>query len=275
MKKIYLFILTSFILYSCQNTAENTSEPITEETKEDINPKPVIEEEEPTTSTDDEYTYYEFKGSLEGDIPIEIHLNVFGELIQGELFYKKVGKPIRVIGGINEDDYWSISEFAADGNITGLLTGNFKEQKDLTWYSPATRKRRKMDLTLEQKTKKTTVISLFKTDKIIGKYSYQYGEEGPLGNLEVKEAEGDSVYLDLVCLTHAPGRNIASVEETTLYVKDDKISIIYGERGDEFTDCAFDINFYKDFVFIDYIDNRTQCEFGHNAYVSGIFSRVE
>ncbi|MGK0390784.1 MAG: hypothetical protein ACI94Y_003544 [Maribacter sp.] len=71
----------------------------------------------PRISNDNEYTYYEFNGSLEGDIPLEIHLNVFGKLIQGELFYKKVGEPIKVIGEVGENNHWRLLEYAGDGNI--------------------------------------------------------------------------------------------------------------------------------------------------------------
>ena len=274
MKKIYLFILASSLLFSCQNSTDSGAKVIDETTAEEVKAEPVIVEPI-VSSDDDEYTYYEFKGSLEGDIPLEIHLNVFGKLIQGELFYKKVGTPIRVMGEVGENNYWHISEYAADGNITGILSGNFKEQKDLTWVSPMNGKDRKMKLTIGEESKKTAANRIFKTDKIIGQYTYRYGKEGPIGNLVVKEAKGDSVYLDLICLTGAPGRNMATLEEATLAVKDDKISVSFGGPGEEYRNCAFDIKFYKDFVWIHYVDDRMECEFGYNASVVGIFNRVE
>lgn len=215
--------------------------------------------------------YYEYEGELEGGIPIELKFLQSDDIVKGELIYKKVGKPITIIGTVDENGSYRVYEFGEKGMITGILSGNFEsDAKNLSWFSPESRKRLKMEL--ELKSKKDGRFD-FGDNDMVGVYRYEFGKDGALGNLTVDKVTKDSIYFDLICLTHAPGRNMATLEEAAMPINGNKVSIDF--KDDEYYDCAYDIIFYKDFVSIKYVDDRMECGFGHNARVEGIFVKQE
>lgn len=268
MKSQFLFFLLFSIFLSCQNSTPNND--VVEAAEKPKGGESPIEIIAPFTADQSDNGYYEYKGSMDGDIPIEMHFNVVDGVIFGDLFYKKIGKPISIIGEVGANDMWTLSEFDQEGLITGIHYGNFKALKDLTWYSPATEKSRTMDLEMQAK---GSDAPDYKPDDLVGVYKYVFSENGAVGTLNVNEVKGDQVSFDLICLTRAPARNIASVEEAEMTVKDYVIE--YREKEGEYLDCAFDIKFFKDFAQVKYVDERHECEFGHNAYVEGIFKKIK
>lgn len=269
MKKIICFLTIALYFSSC--FLENQPDDIeTEAVVDTVAPKTENPSNELEISNP-EIMYYEYEGTLEGNIPIQLSFHQSDELVKGELIYKKVGKPITIIGTVDEGGYYRILEFGAKGMVTGILSGNFKsDAKNLSWFSPESRKSLKMEL--ELKNKKEDNLDLAHND-ILGDYRYEFGKDGALGNLKVNKVTKDSIYFDLSCLTQAPARNMATMEEAAMVINGNKISIDYKEG--EFYDCAYDILFYKDFAWIKYVDDRAECGFGHNAHVDGIFLKVE
>ncbi len=260
----YLFLLLIFVLNFISCTTNSTNE---ESSKiEEIQNLPLENKNHTTT---DRIISYSFTGSLEGDIPIEISISQFGTVLKGELIYKKVGKPITLIGDASETNYWRVLEFSDKGMVTGILTGDFNNLKKLSWFSPTNRK--SIPMNLESKLIENYSID-FAPKNIGGRYFCKFGKEGYTGSLIIHEVKNDSIYFDVSALTQAPARNMAILKNQVGLLSGNKTFIEFKEE--DYIDCAFQIEFFNGFAQIKHEEERTTCGFGHNAHIDGLFKKM-
>src|SRR5712691_4421400 len=71
-----------------------------------------------------------FRGTIAGNLRIEMTLLRDGERLTGAYFYPKVGKNIALSGAIDKDGNVSISEFDDSGKQTGVFKGKRKPAAD-------------------------------------------------------------------------------------------------------------------------------------------------
>jgi len=74
-------------------------------------------------------TYY-FRGTISGNLPIEMVLVRDGESLKGAYFYPKVGKNITLTGSIDKDGNVSMTEADESGKQTGAFKGKWKAQTE-------------------------------------------------------------------------------------------------------------------------------------------------
>jgi hypothetical protein len=212
-------------------------------------------------------------GNLNGKTPIFIHYQLDSNLIIGEITYlnTKDKLPIRLLGTIEDDKSYRILEFDKTGNITGVIEGQPTEKNfHGSWVSPKTKKELVMILS-----PKDTLISNpdIKPDgsKIFGTYRYHYGENGYNGDFEISKV-GDKIDFRILSLTNVErGPNIAEVEKDTISMNGN--SFIY--KIPDSDSCEFKVNFYKDFVYINYTKGYCENQFGLNATIDGIYLRTK
>lgn len=212
-----------------------------------------------------------YEGVLDNKIQISVWFAEKGNVAKGEIIYKSSGIPIILIGNILNNFYY-LSEFDKTGNVTGVLS--FQASGDSLlgeWYSPANGKR------LNLKLKKVIPIAVDDDFFAVGKtkdgmYKYQYGEEGAVGKIELKKSQPGTMLMNVSNLTAAPARNMAILKDAKLEINED-----YGiyKNKSEFEDCEFMIRFYKDFIYVNYPDDKHECGFGHNAGVEGVYLKVK
>lgn len=73
---------------------------------------------------------YQFEGTLGNNIPVILNFSVNGEyIVVGEIFYTKQKKslPILIVGSVDDNGLYTLSEYMPDGKITGWLSFNIKE----------------------------------------------------------------------------------------------------------------------------------------------------
>ncbi len=278
MKRYSLFLLPLFaIWFSCgTNTTESEAE--TPETAVETTPEPKTNEpgegapkDYPPEGTDYEFKgMYSFEGVLNGNIPVHLWYYVKDNIAKGEITYKKVGEPIRLYGQF-EYGYLRLKEFGKDGNVTGIIS--CFDPTDMKWFSPVTRVN--YDFDVKPTEMKPKAPQMEATGDIVGTYAYQNGEEGHTGTLIVHSVKDKKIKYDLFCLTQAPARNMATVEEAEDDLLDGNRILIDWKGEEEFEDCSFEILFKDGFAAIRYIDERRECMFGHNAHVDGVFAKIK
>ncbi len=268
MKFTYFWLLL-VLLTACQTTPASdneTSEAIVEEPATSESKEPVTME---PSSMDT--TYYEYEGNINGNIPVSFHVYRQDDLLKGELIYKRVGNPITLIGDV-EGGYCRLLEIFPDGNISGILSGQMTGNGEWHWFNPKKREDFDMSVTLSKVSDET--INFAAKDDVTGSYRYSYGEEGYLGNLTVHKVQDNTIHYDIACFTQAPARNMAVLEDETAPF-DGKEAIEKFSDDEMDANCEFRIRFYDGFAKIDYVDDRMDCMFGHNAHVSGIFRKTK
>ncbi|MCB9233478.1 MAG: hypothetical protein H6581_17610 [Bacteroidia bacterium] len=209
----------------------------------------------------------QYKGKLDGRIPVTLELQMQDEIAYGTLVYDKVGTPIKLIGQESGENYYRIMEFEKSGNVTGIWNLSFDgNTASGDCFFPASRK--SMTITLEGSGSGAAAEDL-STNNFKGDYYYQYGDEGASGSFTVISFDEGNLTYEISCVTGPPAYNIASIEEGEGVLMGNTLSY----RNTDFGDCAFDIRFYKGFVAVQYMEGKNDCGFGHNAYVDGIFLR--
>src|SRR6266478_6064845 len=71
-----------------------------------------------------------FRGTIAGNLKIEMTLLRDGERLTGSYFYPKVGKNIALSGTVDKDENVSISESDDSGKQTGVFKGKWKPAAD-------------------------------------------------------------------------------------------------------------------------------------------------
>jgi hypothetical protein len=272
MRSIYLILFTLLAL-ACSRSSEKNHEKSSGSNSfndtEAVTKEPRSEKKEPAGVRLPDLSAWE--GLMNDRIPFSFWLEQKGDVISGELKYKSTGIPIRVIGEWNSYGSYYLREYDKKGNITGVFTIIY-DGKSLSgdWFSPQSDKEFKIVAS-----EKGETGSGILNDKMIaydGVYRYSYGEEGPNGYLEVSHLDGDSINIEFSNTTRAPAYNMADMEA---HVELNGNKAVYKMHDGDYVDCEFEMIFYKDFVFVQYLNDKFECGFGHNAHVSGIYFKLE
>ncbi len=211
-----------------------------------------------------------YAGKLDGKLDASLDLYGLGDVVRGTITYKKSGKPIMVLGSFRTDGTFFLREYQPDGNVTGVISGTEKSKKLIgSWYAPGTDKELKLDFDVVTVQEEGTVTWPYSAKGISGEYGYHFGKEGPSGVLIAKQV-GDKVRFSIDCVTGAPGHNMAMVDaaeapliETGLHYKVPEL------------DCEFQIQFFDGFAVVTFVDEKYDCEFGHNASIEGEFVKLK
>ena len=211
-------------------------------------------------------------GTLNSRIPIFLHYQIIDNLISGEITYlnTKERKPIKVKGTF-ENKHLRILEFEKNGNITGVISGiPNNENFNGSWFSPKTKKELSLELVKSDSIIYSKNIDT-KIDNVYGEYHYQYSETGYQGDVTLTKIDNQNASFNIFSVTAAPSRNIADMETDT--IKLNKTEFVYNLP--ESDGCEVKVQFFKDFVYINYTKGYCLGQFGHNATIDGIFIKTK
>ena len=223
----------------------------------------------------------EWKGFIDEDIGYTLWLAQDGDRVRGEITYDSVGTPITVAGrrySESVDEYF-LREFGPDGNVSGLmiLTGVADGAiANANWG----------DLSMTAVSTGSSAYSFNETVRP-GEFLYAFapflpdGAEpiasddccGPSGRLLLSDIEDDSIWVRIEAVTSGPAFNLAIIPPIELPLSGNRA--LYEETGPFDLDCAFEVVIYNDIVFVDYVDDRFDCQFGNGASVAGIYVLIE
>lgn len=214
---------------------------------------------------------YAWEGTINNKIPVFLWATTRGDVLFGEIVYKNIGKPIKLRGTIEKDNSFRVFEFEPSGNITGIITG-MQENNNFNgeWFSPKTRDEFKLILKLKD-TSLTAIDTTTTAKKYSGIYTYGFSDAGHQGYLKVTKLRADDYTFEINNVTEAPGRNMATAGPDTVTIKNNQF--IY--KSDYSANCEYKIRIFKDIVVINYIDDKTDCGFGHNATVDGVYLKTK
>jgi hypothetical protein len=188
-------------------------------------------------------------------------------IIVGAITYKKTGQPIPLRGVRIDSTEYRIQEFGNQGTVSGILTGTLnKNVFSGQWFSPKTRREHTLRLHLQQPLAAPKPL-LSPVRNFSGTYQYNYTEEGPQGQLTVQR-RGDSAVIAFDNVTAAPAYNQATIEPVTVAVLGTQI--IYRMQES----CVIRIRFYNDIAVVDYLHDASDCLFGMNATVYGVYLKT-
>lgn len=213
-----------------------------------------------------------WSGSIgSGEQPREINISLAeqGDFILGEITFADNGTT-RTLAGTRLGEGVILREFAQDGRVlrtftaTSFWNGNFEELA--AGNAP-------VNITLDGIIEDEAVFSGGISD---GSYRYAFGpfegeNLGPFGDLSLTNVTANSGTVEILALTGGPAYNHATITPTEV--------AIFGraaryEEQDDWLDCSFDIVAFGDVIFVEYINERWDCGFGHNASVAGVYVRT-
>jgi hypothetical protein len=223
-----------------------------------------------------------WQGDINGTIPVQVWYAQQGDVLVGEIVYSntKNKTPIRLIGAKSrEHNVLVLDEMFSDGLVTGTLSGSItgglftgtwrapQKARDTTGkggpYTITEGKEYPLRLALVDAPEKT-VAWKHNPEEVAGTYRYSYGKNNAFGTLALQPVGNGEVELEIHSSTSAPAFNMADVEKRKERIAGDRIVC---ELEDS---CAFAIQLFKDFVVVDYIDNRNCVGyFGRGAGVAG------
>lgn len=215
-----------------------------------------------------------WQGTINGKIPVFLWFTISkaDSMVFGELIYTntKLREPIYVVGHL--DTALTLGEYSRDGKSTGYWVGKIAAGKIKgTWSSMKSDKEIPFELSSTDTTVNTEVADFTNTGNIDGTYNYSHPCEAS-GEVNIKRLGKDKLIFNVSCVTCAPAYNIAELNDDTVLIKNNTAT--YTSR-DETGICSFTIRFYKQFLTIGYdCDTCSQCGFGLNAYVGGIFIKT-
>ena len=260
----YFFVPLILLLTAC--TSQSTTTTVATDTPPPANPMPAKPAQEAETGI----LTYCWRGNLEGNIPVQLQYQVEGDVATGSIQYlaTKNKSAIPLIGSVENGEF-RLLEFEKNGNITGIISGKREGQTFVgDWFSPTTRKTRKMELPAVDTTLPTKSTAALPAD-LGGSYSYAYGAEGPQGTLTLKPLAGGKALLEISAVTGAPAFNIADIGVDTVELEAGD-RIVY--RFPDSPECSFQVRLYKGFAVVNYLtDAGCTSQFGHNATVEGTF----
>ncbi|HXA01946.1 MAG TPA: hypothetical protein VNW99_08160 [Cytophagaceae bacterium] len=270
----YSLLITSLgLLSACSSSGVKREEAIKKDTAQTtIVEQPKISEPVSNASLGS-FSYW--KGALNPkNIELTLWLSQKGNILVGEVIYTKSGKPIKVAGK-KDGEYYIIYEFDKAGNITGIYSLQLvNDSLNGSWRSPQNKKSYDFKSSNTPSSRIMNVDSLFRPKPApLGKYRYSFGDEGGQGVFTCEDVLQDRVHLQLNAVTAAPAYNIATVDDTVAFGLSMKATVLEYKTNEGA--CQFNITFFDNFASIDYVDNKADCEFGNNAYASGIYSKVK
>jgi hypothetical protein len=212
-------------------------------------------------------TLYTWTGTIGKATNVSFWFAERDSVVVGAITYKRSGKPIALRGFHTQDTEYRLMEFGTDGAITGVLTGTAKGNGFTgEWFSPKTRRSHPLQLKLQQAAvpRKPVVLP---AKSVSGTYAYSYSEDGPQGLLSVRQIN-DSAVIEFNNITAGPAYNQATIEPVTVALQNN--GLIYTiQEG-----CVIRIRFYNDVAVVDYVADASDCLFGMNATVDGIYLKT-
>ena len=100
------------------------------ERQQNANSNAAITQDTPVSGTATNGEKFYFRGTIAGNLRIEMTLLRDGERVTGSYFYPKVGKNIALSGAIDKDGNVSINESDDGGKQTGVFKGKWKPATD-------------------------------------------------------------------------------------------------------------------------------------------------
>jgi hypothetical protein len=216
---------------------------------------------------------FSWEGFINETIPVFIHYQLDSNVIMGEITYlnTKDKAPIKILGEI-VGAYFRLLEFDDEGNITGIIMAKPELEKFIgTWFSPTSRT--EYDLNLFRKDTLIDPMKMTFHEKDLGAhYYYQFGEDGPSGDLEITKIDDKILSFYMLGLTSLErGPNIAEVVKDTVSLKG--TSFVY--KLPDSDSCKFEVQFFKDFAYVNYLGDGCSNQFGHNATIEGLYLKVK
>lgn len=221
----------------------------------------------PSISQVKDGTVYSWDATIGKQTKASIWFEKRDSVVVGEITYTKTNKPIKLRGILTKEDGYRLLEFESSGNVTGIITGNFKDSSfSGDWLSPKTRK--ELSLVLKLKSSFVAPKAVTSIPKVYdGTYRYGYSKDGPQGYLAVKRINANTAQIEFQNHTAAPAYNQATVDSVKVPINNNQI--IYKLE----TNCVFRIRFYNDIAVVDYVNEQYECGFGMNATVDGVYLR--
>ena len=211
-------------------------------------------------------------GTINNKIPVSLVYTLKDSLITGSITYLNTTKkePIKIIGTLEEGDY-RLLEFEKSGNITGILSGTPTSDSFVgTWFSPKSRKDLPFSLKLSESAK-THIKDSSIGNTVFGKYTYQYGEDGPTGSLTITDLGDNKAAFSINSVTGEPAYNLADLPTDTIEFHGNTFTYPLPDSDN----CEIKVSFYPGFAFVKYTKGPCEGYFGHNATVEGVFLKVK
>ncbi|MFL5728893.1 MAG: hypothetical protein ACJ75J_05325 [Cytophagaceae bacterium] len=271
---LVLAAITLFFACSPEVKKEETPTKDTLQTtvpEQPLNPEPVAQA--PATTMLEKYSCW--KGALTpNNIQLGLWISKKEDLLIGEVTYTKSGIPIKVAGK-KDEDYYTLYEFDKDGTITGVFSfQSFGDSLKGHWYSPKKGKGYEFGSSKAPSVRVVDQDSLFIPKPApLGKYRFSFGQEGGHGHFTCREVFQGAVFLDLTAVSPAPAFHMAIIEDTVDFDLPNNASVL--EYSSNEGGCRINITFFDTFASIDYVDKKSECDFGYNAHPTGIYSRVK
>lgn len=215
---------------------------------------------------------YYWSGTLKENIQIFLHYSIYKNVVAGNIVYTDNAekKSKRILGIIESDSSFRLSEFNEDGNISVVITAvpcksNFK----CSWIFTNSKEEFNVTLLKKDTVLETTNIQA-DLSTIYGNYHYNYNEEGYQGNVSISKLANNKIAFNIFSVTSAPGRNMAEVPLDSIQLNAN--SFVY--KMPESDSCEFKVNFFRNFLVVEYTRANCVGQFGWKATVEGIFLKT-
>ena len=257
MKQLSYFLLPLVLLIFACNSNENS------ETTTDTSSQVLTE-----------FVHLTFEGALKAkkDIPVAMTLNKTGQSISGEMLYKKVGKPIDLIGNIDDAGTISLQE-TVDGEITGYYEGQIVDRIFTgLWKSADEKTSFDFSMNISDKDFNTFV----KKDLDILKYTGLYEIKPKEGQdadyhytFEIEQTGEDNIKFLFFGTRGKPSYNMGSLEGNAILK--DKIATF---NNDDMETCEFQLVFTDNGLTASYLNEKDDCLFGFRVYLQGNYVKT-
>ncbi|KIO75463.1 hypothetical protein TH53_20530 [Pedobacter lusitanus] len=214
---------------------------------------------------------YSLVGTIDKKIPVSLDFTVSKNMILGNIRYlnTKAKLPIRIIGYVNTGGDYIMEEYGKDGTIGAVINVKWKAGKLSGAWNPIGKKASYViHLMLKDgEARQETFLPV----TLAGTYTYQYGEKGYQGSIEIKKDKNNTYTYEIGSVTSDPARNQADASGTGIIIKDNAFVIDINKS------CKFDVTFYNGFLIISSLDKTgaSNCEFGFNATLEGTYLKVK
>ena len=211
---------------------------------------------------------YFWIGRIDAATPLFMWAVIKNGIVQGEVTYmSKIGnKPVKLLGRTDKKGAMRVSEYLADGKITGSFVFDQISDRIVGKWESSNDKNKVYPVDLSAKdTMLPTIDTSFEPKMIPGDYAYLYGEKGAEGVISIKQDPDRQNLFDIECSTSDPVSHSNMSDQRSIIVKNNECT--YTIQG--LATCSFRIKFYNNFLTVDYLKN-----YGDTAEHSGTYPDV-
>lgn len=236
---------------------------------------------------------YSWRGLINNKWPVQVYLEVYDGIIQGEMIYTKTTNkiPIVLLGEVGEPDENGVKDFffnemSETGEMTGHMygkvtanggfSGSWLAPNKITWddnVGYTVKEGKEYTLNLSQATIKPTKPLSWEIDiaNCQGKYSFSYCKNGRFGEL-LLTSKGDKLICKATGITSAPQANQAIVDETACEVHSKYLTC----NIDDDDNYMFKIIPFKNFAVVRYTEDSNLAfgYFGMGATIEGVYLKM-